>query len=99
MFSRTLIIRSKTGLHARPAALFAETASRFRSAVAVLKDGQRVDGKSVLSLMLLEAGRGAEITIEAEGEDEAFAVNQLAELVLQDLDEANTGALPQGTGD
>lgn len=89
MFSRKVTIRSKTGLHARPAAVFAETAGRFRCAVAVWKDGQRVDGKSVLSLMLLEAGRGAEITIEAEGEDEAAAVNQLAELVLQDLEEAS----------
>ena len=86
MFSRTLTIRSKSGLHARPAAVFAETAGRFLSAVAVTKGGQRVDGKSVLSLMLLEANRGAEVTIEAEGEDEVAAVNQLADLLLQDGD-------------
>ncbi len=90
MFSRTLTICSKTGLHARPAALFAETAGRFRSAVFVSKDGQRVDGKSVLSLMLLEAGHGAKVTIEADGEDEAIAVNHLAEMLLQDLDETSS---------
>lgn len=87
MFSRTLTITSQAGLHARPAALFAETASRFRSEVFVSRAGQRVDGKSVLSLMLLEAGHGAEVSIEAQGEDEVEAVDRLAALLLQGLEE------------
>jgi phosphocarrier protein HPr len=87
MYSRTVIIASRTGLHARPAALFAQAASRFQSAVAVSREGRRVDGKSVLSLMLLEANRGVQITIEAEGADEMAAVDHLAQLMLQDPDE------------
>lgn len=58
-----------------------ETASRFRSVIGVVSGKQAADGKSVLGLMLLGASPGAEITIEAQGEDEAEALNALAELI------------------
>jgi phosphotransferase system HPr (HPr) family protein len=61
--------------------LFVQTASRFRSVIKVANGKQVADGKSILSLMLLGAAPGAEITIEAEGEDEAEALNALAELI------------------
>ncbi len=81
MLAKTVTILNKTGLHARPAGLFAETANRFRSSIKVVKGSQEADGHSVLSLMLLEVTPGSEITIEARGEDEAEAVDALANLV------------------
>lgn len=81
MTTRTVKVLNTTGLHARPAGMFIETASRFRSAIWVAKGEQEVSGNSVLGLMLLEVTPGAEITIKAEGEDEQQAVSALAELV------------------
>lgn len=81
MTARTVKVLNSTGLHARPAGMFIETANRFRSAIRVTKGEREVNGQSVLGLMLLEVTPGAEITIQAEGEDEEQAVNALAELV------------------
>ncbi len=81
MTARTVTILNQSGLHARPAGLFIETANRFRSAIRVSKGAQEVNGKSVLSLMLLEVTPGVEITIKADGEDEQRAVDALSELV------------------
>jgi phosphocarrier protein len=74
-------VLNTTGLHARPAGMFIETANRFRSAIRVAKGNREVDGKSVLGLMLLEITAGVELTITAEGEDEEQTVSALAELV------------------
>ena len=81
MVTRTFTILNSSGFHARPAGLFVKTASRFRSVIKVVSGKQTANGKSILSLMLLGATPGAEITIEARGEDEAEALNALAELV------------------
>ncbi|MFB3826511.1 MAG: HPr family phosphocarrier protein [Bryobacteraceae bacterium] len=81
MFSRTLVIQNRTGFHARPAGLFAETASKYRSTITVRNGNKRSDGKSVLGLMLLGVTAGTEITVEAEGGDESEAVEALAALV------------------
>ena len=81
MVTATLTILNSSGFHARPAGLFVETASRFRSVIGVVSGKQAADGKSVLGLMLLGASPGAEITIEAQGEDEAEALNTLAKLI------------------
>jgi len=79
--SRTLKVLNTTGLHARPAGLFIETANRFRAAIRVTKGGRKVDGKSVLGLMLLEITAGCELTITAEGEDEEQALAALSALI------------------
>ena len=81
MVTGTFTILNSTGFHARPAGLFVETASRFRSVVKVVNGKQVADGKSIFGLMLLGAAPGAEITIEAQGEDEAEALNALAALI------------------
>jgi phosphotransferase system HPr (HPr) family protein len=81
MYSRLVTLANATGLHVRPATLFMETASRFQSAIRVRKDTSAVDGKSAIALMLLEAGCGAQLTIEADGGDEVAAVDALVELV------------------
>lgn len=74
-------ITNEMGLHARPAALFVQTASRFKSEIKVSKDNHEVDGKSILGLMTLAARKGSQLTIEAQGEDEEQAVAALAQLV------------------
>ena len=81
MTSRTVRVLNTTGLHARPAGLFIETANRFRSAIRVTKGDRAVDGKSVLGLMLLEVTAGCELTITADGEDETLAVETLCALI------------------
>ena len=68
--------------------MFAERASKFRSAVTVSNGKQAADGKSVLSLMLLGAAPGTQITITAEGEDEAEALDALAGLLQSSIGEA-----------
>lgn len=86
MFSRTVKILNKSGFHARPATLFVETAGSFQSSISILKGDQEVDAKSVLTLMLLEATAGTEITIRAHGEDERAAVESLIHLIERKFD-------------
>ncbi len=81
MNARTVTVRNGTGLHARPAGMFVETAKRFRSAVKVIKEGREADGRSPLSLMLLQVTPGVELTIRAEGPDETEAVDALVALI------------------
>jgi len=83
----TLTIRSKVGLHARPAALLVQTAGRFKSKVSAVKDGREVNAKSILSVLTLGAEQGAVVTIRAEGEDEVEAVEALQELVENNFGE------------
>jgi phosphocarrier protein HPr len=77
----TLTVRHKVGLHARPAALFVQTAKKFKSEVLVTKDSRQVNAKSILHILTLGAGQGAVVTIRAEGEDEAEAIAALKQLV------------------
>jgi phosphocarrier protein len=83
----TLTIRNKVGLHARPAALFVQTASQFKSSVLAIKDGREVNAKSILSVLTLGAEQGAVVTVRAEGEDEVEAVEALKELVENNFGE------------
>ena len=71
MIERELAIRNRLGLHARAAAKFVQTASRFKSAVKVRKNGEEVDGKSILGILLLAASQGTRIVVSVSGEDEA----------------------------
>jgi len=82
-----LIIRNKVGLHARPAALFVQTAGRFKSKVLAIKDGREVNAKSILSVLTLGAEQGSMVTVRAEGEDEVEAVEALKELVESNFGE------------
>ncbi len=81
MVSRRVRVNVPLGLHARVAARFVETASRFESAIEVARQGQRADGKSLLGLLRLAAPQGAEVTIVAEGPDATNAVETLARLL------------------
>jgi phosphotransferase system HPr (HPr) family protein len=77
----TLLIQNRLGLHARPAALFVQTANRFKSEIEVQKGKEKVNGKSIMGIMTLAAGRGTQITIRAHGEDAAEAIAGLTKLV------------------
>ncbi|MBM4464054.1 MAG: HPr family phosphocarrier protein [Chloroflexi bacterium] len=83
----TLTIRNKVGLHARPAALFVQTAGEFKSKVSAVKDGREVNAKSILSVLTLGAEQGAVVTVRAEGADEVEAVEALKELVENNFGE------------
>jgi len=79
--AREVRICNPLGLHARAAARFVHTASRFRSRVTVSRNGRSMDGKSILGILLLAAAQGAQLRLVAEGEDEVAAVDALAALV------------------
>lgn len=87
--SRSIVISNPQGLHLRPAHGFVALASKFASKIRVSrKDGEVVDGKSILSLITLGAAQGTELTVRAEGADAVNAVNELAEY-LEGLSETD----------
>lgn len=87
MIERDVAIRNRLGLHARAAAKFVQTASRFQSEIKIRKNGEEVDGKSILGLLLLAASQGTKITIAVYGEDEAAAFAAVEELIARSFDE------------
>src|SRR5437762_10475674 len=85
---KELTVLNKLGIHARPAALFVKTANRFACDIFVEKDGERVNGKSIMGLMMLAAGPGSTVTLHAEGHDAQQALTELETLFKQKFDEA-----------
>lgn len=81
MIRRSLRIRNRLGLHARAAARFVHTASRFRSQVSAGRDGRTMDGKSILGILLLGASCGTHVEVTVDGPDEAEALAALEALV------------------
>jgi phosphocarrier protein len=87
LIEREARIVNPLGLHARPAAEFVKTASRFRSAIHVSKDGLSVNGKSIMGVMMLAAERGSSMNIRAEGDDAEVAMEALLALVAAGFNE------------
>jgi phosphocarrier protein len=87
LIEREVAIRNRLGLHARAAAKFVQTASRFQSEIKIRKNGEEVDGKSILGILLLAAGRGTTITVRAAGEDERDALDAVEKLIDAKFDE------------
>ena len=85
--TRELIIINKLGIHARPAALFVKTANRFACEVLVEKDGEKINGKSIMGLMMLAAGPGSKLTVEVRGHDASAAMAELEALIKRKFDE------------
>ncbi|KXG78573.1 HPr-like protein Crh [Fervidicola ferrireducens] len=81
MYEKTVVVKNKTGLHARPAAMFVQTANKFKSEIFIEKEGKKVNAKSIMGVMSLAVSQGTTITISAQGEDEKDAVEALVELV------------------
>lgn len=88
VLQRTVSVIHRQGLHARPAALFVQTAKRFSSRITVKKGRKIVDGKSIMGLLTLAANQGARISVIADGPDAAQALEHLVELVTHQLPEA-----------
>jgi phosphocarrier protein len=87
VIEREIAIRNRLGLHARAAAKFVQTASRFKSAVKIRKNGEEVDGKSILGILLLAASQGTHIIVAVSGEDEQAAFTAVEELIARSFDE------------
>lgn len=77
----TLEIANELGMHARAATKFVQTANRFRSEITVEKDGQKVNGKSIMGVLMLVASKGTLITVRAAGDDAGGALEALSLLV------------------
>lgn len=82
MVSRQVTILNKQGLHARPATAMVNTAARFKSEIFICRDQKKVNGKSILGLLVLAAECGAVLTLEAQGSDENEAIDALVSLVI-----------------
>ncbi len=81
MIKKTVTITNKFGLHARPAAMFVTAAAQFQSEVFLVRDRLRVNGKSIMGVMMLAAERGTELTIEIDGPDEEAAMERLVAVI------------------
>jgi len=85
--TKEVIVVNKLGIHARPAAMFVKAANRFECDIFVEKDGEKVNGKSIMGLMMLAAGPGSKLLLYAEGHDAAKAVSEIESLVKRKFDE------------
>ena len=85
--AKEFVILNQYGVHARPAALFVKTASRYDADIYVEKDGTRVSGTSIMGLMTLEASKGSKIKVTAEGQDAEEAMGELQTLIESKFDE------------
>jgi phosphocarrier protein len=85
---REFVVPNKLGIHARPAALFVKVANRFTCEVMVEKDGEKVNGKSIMGLMMLAAGPGSKLLVSCEGDDCHEAIGAIEELINRKFDEA-----------
>ncbi len=85
--TRDFLVCNKLGIHARPAAMFVKTANRFRCDIFVEKDGEKVNGKSIMGLMMLAAGPGSKLTVSAHGQDASQALAELETLIQRKFDE------------
>jgi len=82
-----LVVINKFGIHARPAALFVKTANRFKCDIFVEKDGEKVNGKSIMGLMMLVAGPGSRLKVFAMGADASAALAEIEALINRKFDE------------
>jgi phosphocarrier protein len=87
VFSKELTVLNKQGIHARPAARFVKTANQFVSEIFVEKDGEKINGKSIIGLMMLAAGPGSKFTVHVSGSDASLALAEIEALVKRKFDE------------
>jgi phosphocarrier protein len=85
--TKDFLVHNKLGIHARPAAMFVKTANRFHCDIFVEKDGEKVNGKSIMGLMMLAAGPGSKLTVSAHGHDASQALDELETLLQRKFDE------------
>jgi len=88
---RLVTVCNPQGLHARPADMFVRLALQFAAHIEIVKDGERFNGKSILSLLTLAAEQGTELVLRADGPDAEEALEALAELFGRGFDELGVG--------
>lgn len=81
MIQRDFTISNSLGLHARPSAQLTQVASRFQSEVWIARNGRRVNAKSIMGVLMLAAGKGATVTVDADGPDEQAALDAIGALI------------------
>lgn len=84
---KKITIKNKSGLHARPAAIFVQVANKYDSDVVVKKGKLEVNGKSIMGILMLAAGKGAQVTLKVEGEDAEKALSELEQVLAGELEE------------
>jgi phosphocarrier protein HPr len=85
---KELVVQNKLGIHARPAAMIVRITNKFKSEVFVEKDEEQVNGKSIMGLMMLAAGKGSKVKFLATGDDAAQMLEELEQLFARKFDEA-----------
>src|SRR3954469_7672133 len=81
LMTKEFLVSNKLGIHARPASLFVKVANRFDCDIFVEKDGEKVNGKSIMGLMMLAAGPGSRLTVHAHGHDAHLALAEIESLI------------------
>jgi len=89
MIKRTAIVTNRLGLHARPAALLVTTATKFESQFFISKDSIRVNGKSIMGVMMLAAEMGTELILEVDGPDEIEAMEEILKIIESGFEETS----------
>src|SRR5205814_8156673 len=87
IMTKDFLVSNKLGIHARPAAMFVRIANRYNCEIFVEKDGEKVNGKSIMGLMMLAAGPGSKLTVHAQGNDASQALAELETLIKRKFDE------------
>ena len=87
MVKKDYVINNRLGLHARPASLFVKTTCRYTASVKIMREGQEIDGKSIMGLLMLAAGPGTVMTIMADGPDEGDVLLALDDLFNRHFDD------------
>jgi phosphocarrier protein len=85
--SKELTVLNRLGLHARPSAMFVKVCNRFKADIWVEKDGEQVNGKSIMGLMMLAAGQGSKLLVTCEGSDAEKAFQEIEALIFRRFDE------------
>jgi len=81
VIQKEIVLLNRLGLHIRPAAQFTKIASKYKADVFLIRDGMRVNAKSIMGVMMLAAGQGSKLTLECIGEDEQEVCNELVNLI------------------
>lgn len=87
MIQKEIVLLNKLGLHIRPAAQFTKIAAKYKADVYLIRDGMRVNAKSIMGVMMLAAGQGTKLTLECIGEDEEQLCNELMALIVNKFHE------------
>jgi len=87
LIEKSCVVRNKMGLHARPAALIVQTANKFICEVKLTKDGQEVNGKSIMGVLMLAAAKGTTVDVKTEGEEARACADAIAELFERGFNE------------